>query len=267
MKYTLGFIGAGNMAEAIARAAISRGVLPADRLVAADPSADRRAIFDSLGIATTDDNAAVLASSSTVLLAVKPQALPALHDALRHLDTDEQVIISIMAGQTTAAIERVIGRPARIVRVMPNTPLMVGRGMAGIALGGHARLGDDGLALRLFTACGEAIVVPETDLDAVTAVSGSGPAYLFYLAEAMQRAAAELGLSEHARPLVRQTLLGSAELLAQSDDTAAELRRKVTSPGGTTEAAIHHLDAHAVADTLLAALRAAHARSVELGES
>ena len=265
MRYDLGFIGAGNMAEAIIRAAVSRGVLAADRLIAADPSPERHRVLDSLGVASTDDNAEVVAASGTVLLAVKPQALPALSETLSRLDTERQVVVSIMAGLSSANIEAVIGRPARIVRVMPNTPLMVGRGMAGVSLGAHARPGDDDLALRLFCACGEAIRLPEADLDAVTAVSGSGPAYLFYLAEAMQQAAAELGLSDHARLLVRQTLLGAAELLQQSDDPPAELRRKVTSPGGTTEAAIRHLDNRRVSTAIVKALQAAYDRSVELG--
>ena len=263
--YDLGLIGAGNMAEAILRAAVTRGVVPAERLIASDPSPERLAVLASLGITGTHDNGEVIAGADVVLLAVKPQALPTLADALRQLKTDEQVVISIMAGLTSSRIEAVIGRPARIVRVMPNTPLMVGRGMSGVSLGPHARPGDEALAMRLFGACGEAVRLPESDLDAVTAVSGSGPAYLFYLAEAMQAAAERLGLSEHARLLVRQTLLGSAELLHQSDDTPAELRRKVTSPGGTTEAAVRHLDKKQVSDAIVEALHAARDRSVELG--
>ena len=267
MRYELGFIGAGNMAEAIIRAAVSRGVLAADRLIAADPSPDRHRVLEALGVAATGENAEVVTTSETVLLAVKPQALPALAEALGGLDTKRQVVVSIMAGLSSAKIETVIGRPARIVRVMPNTPLMVGRGMSGVSLGEHAQPGDDNLALRLFGACGKAVRLLESDLDAVTAVSGSGPAYLFYLAEAMQRAADEMGLSDHARLLVRQTLLGSAELLHQSDDPPAELRRKVTSPGGTTEAAIRSLDEHDVAELIVEALHAARDRSVELGEA
>ena len=266
-RYDLGFIGAGNMAEAILRAAVTRGIVPAGRLIAADPSLDRLALLEPLGIAGTHDNGEVIAGADVVLLAVKPQALPALADTLQRLDTDNQIVLSIMAGVTSTRIEAVIGRPARIVRVMPNTPLMVGRGMSGVSLGPHARPGDEALAMRLFGACGEAVRLPESDLDAVTAVSGSGPAYLFYLAEAMQLAAERLGLSDHAHLLVRQTLLGSAELLHQSDETPAELRRKVTSPGGTTEAAIAHLDHRRVADSVVEALQAARNRSVELGEA
>ena len=265
MTFRLGLIGAGNMAEAIARGALDRGVLPAGSLCAADPSPARLALFEGFGVTPLADNAAVVAASDVVMLAIKPQVLPALSADFARLDRDRQVVISIMAGLGAEKIEAVLGGPTRVVRVMPNTPLMVGRGMSGVALGPHARPGDDGLAMELFGACGEAVRVSEADLDAVTAVSGSGPAYLFYLAQAMERAAEELGLSSHARGLVTQTLLGSAQLLHQSDDSPAQLRRKVTSPSGTTAAAIAKLDALNVSDAVVAALTAARDRSIELG--
>jgi len=255
------------MAEAMARGAASTGVVDAAAMVAADPSSDRLAVFKSFGVASAADNAELVAAADTVVLAIKPQALPKLSEAWAAIDTERHVIISIMAGISSAKIAQAIGKPVRVVRVMPNTPLMIGRGMAGVALGQHARPGDDELAMKLFGACGEAIRVDEADLDAVTAVSGSGPAYLFYLAEAMQQAAEQLGLSDNARLLVNQTLLGSAELLNESSDTPAELRRKVTSPGGTTEAAIKHLDAQNVKQNIVAALRQARDRGAELGQS
>jgi len=266
MPYTLGFIGAGNMAEAIAKAAIAGKVVPAEKMIAADPSEARRQVFEKLKIAVTDDNAAAIAGSACVLLAVKPQMLASVAPLLAAHLTDGHVVVSIMAGITSAKLEAAIGRPARIVRVMPNTPMMVGKGMAGVAPGSHARTGDDELALELFTAGGShAIRVKEAQLDAITAVSGSGPAYLFYLAEAMHDAAAQLGLAEHADTLVRQTLLGAATLLDTSPDTPAELRRKVTSPGGTTEAAIRVLDERAIKAAVVEALKAAEARGKELG--
>ncbi|MEM0915617.1 MAG: pyrroline-5-carboxylate reductase [Planctomycetota bacterium] len=277
LPHTLAFIGAGHMAEAIARAAIDHGVVPVDRLIAADPSAERRAVFAELGVATTDDNAVAVASAEQVLIATKPQAVTAADgafarqfgDAIR----DGQVLITIMAGITTAKLADALGKPAQgpgappIVRVMPNTPMLVGRGMAGVALGPGAKPGDDGLAMRLFSAGDSlAIRVDEPHLDAITAVSGSGPAYLFYLAEAMTKAAHDLGLAEHADTLVAQTLLGAAELLADSEHPPAELRRRVTSPGGTTEAAINHLDSKTSHGAIVDALKAAEARSKELGQ-
>lgn len=265
MDYELGFIGAGNMAEAIARGAIQRGVMPVTKIAAADPAMPRRAVFQQLGVMTSANPADIATRCKHLLLAVKPQALPNLAELLGSLDAGNQIVMSIMAGVSSAKIESHLGGTGRVVRIMPNTPLMVGRGMTAIALGDNARDGDDGLAMKLFGACGEAIRVEEKLIDAVTAVSGSGPAYLFYLAEAMQTAAQELGLGDHARLLVNQTLLGSAELLTQSDDTPEELRRKVTSPGGTTEAAVNHLEQNAVKDTVVAALRAARDRGIELG--
>lgn len=273
MQYQLGFLGAGNMAEAIVRAAITKGVLGAKDMIASDPAEARRMVFDKLGVATAAFNADVIKQSRQVLIAVKPQVMAqAAADIAKH-GHGEQVLISIMAGVTTRKLADTIraaapgrGATARIVRVMPNTPLQVGYGMAGLCLGGDARPGDEAMALRLFTAGGAAIVVAEPAIDAITAVSGSGPAYLFYLAEAMEKAARELGLGEHAPLLVRQTLIGAAHLLAESGEPPADLRRKVTSPGGTTEAAIRHMDGNKSIDVIVNAIKAAQARSVELGQ-
>ena len=266
MTVTRGFIGAGHMAEAIARAAVTADVLKPDRMIAADPSEARRAAFEALGVATTTDNAGVVEKATHVLMAVKPQVMEAAAQTSAQALRDDQVVISIMAGVNTARLAQAIGRPTRIVRVMPNTPMMVGKGMAGVALGEHARPGDEDLAMRLFgSGDSRAIRVDESTLDAITAVSGSGPAYVFYLAEAMEMAAEELGLGEHSALLVSQTLLGAATLLAQSEETPAELRHKVTSPGGTTEAAIRHLDANKTLDVIVNAVKAAKHRSVELG--
>ena len=266
MPSQLGFIGAGNMAEAIAKAAVSGAVLGPNDMVAADPSEDRRQAFADLGIRVVSTNAEVVRACDQVLLAVKPQVIATAAAEFREHLGDGQIIISIMAGITTAKLCALLDRPARIVRVMPNTPMMVGCGMAGIALGDHARAGDDDLAMNLFSAGDSlAIRVPESALDALTAVSGSGPAYLFYLAEAMQRGARELGLEPHADELVAQTLRGAARLLCESEDGPAELRGKVTSPGGTTESAIKHMDGNKTIDVIVNAMKAAEARSRELG--
>lgn len=272
MQWELGFVGAGHMAEAIARAAIDKGVLTPQQMIASDPSDQRRSVFSGLGIQTVSDNQQVIGQSKQVLLAVKPQSMPqAAADVGRH-GGDDQVILSIMAGVSTQKLADAmsagrppIGRP-RIIRIMPNTPLQVGFGMAGIAMGVHTRGGDEQLATRLFGAAGRVIMVDESQLDAVTALSGSGPAYVFYLAEAMQRAAGELGLAQHADVLVQQTILGAAHLLALSDQGPATLRRQVTSPGGTTEAAIGYLDEHQTADVIAGAIKAARERSVQLGK-
>jgi len=268
--YQLAFIGAGNMAEAIARAAVEHLILDPAQVIAADPSPQRRQAFVDRGIAVTDSNAEAIAAADQVLLAVKPQVMPDAARDLAYHGRPQQVVISIMAGVTCAKLAAAVGRPTRIVRVMPNTPLMVGYGMAGIALGPDASPGDDDLAMTLFSAgASKAIRVDESLMDAITAVSGSGPAYAFYLAEAMEAAAHELGLADHARTLVAQTLLGAAKLLEQSGENSggpADLRRKVTSPGGTTEAACNHLDQTGVMQHIIDALKAAEARSKELGQ-
>ncbi len=266
MKYKLGILGAGNMAEAIVRSALTHGLMMADQVVAADPSPQRREIFASLGVAVTDSNEEVITGAKQIMLAVKPQMISEIGPQLEALQADKQIILSIMAGITSTKIEEAVGgTPLRIVRIMPNTPLMVGTGMTGIALGEHARQTDGDFSLRLFGAAGEAIMVAESDIDAITAVSGSGPAYLFYLAEAMEQAAENLGLTQHAQLLARQTLLGAAKLLCESEDSAAQLRRKVSSPGGTTEAAINHMEEQSVRSSIVDAMAAAHARSLELG--
>ena len=266
MMYELGFVGGGNMAEAIVRAAVERGVVGAGKIIVSDPVPQRRAIFEAMKVATTESNAQVLASSRQVVLAIKPQMLAGLTDDLRAIDADTQIVISIMAGVTIGKIESVLGRAARVIRVMPNTPLMVGLGMSAVAVGPHAQSGDEELATRLFQAAGEAIRVDEAALDAVTAVSGSGPAYVFYLAEAMIDAAESLGLTaRHAAMLTKQTILGAATLMKDASDPPQELRRKVTSPGGTTQAAIEHMDSRALKSVMTQAIERAASRSRELG--
>ena len=272
MQYQLGLIGAGNMAEAIIRAGIAADVLDPKRVIAADPTEQRRAVFAQMGVTVTEDNDAVIGQSEQIMLAVKPQTLPKIASHLTGQLQPSQIILSIMAGISTAKLASAIAgdtadaQAMRIVRIMPNTPMMVGQGMSAIATSAAAHEGDDDLAMQLFAAGGQAIRVDESLMDAITAVSGSGPAYVFYLAEAMETAASELGLGEHARKLVAQTLLGAAHLLCASPDTAAALRRKVTSPGGTTEAAINHMESQNVRSAIVAALHAADARSKELGK-
>ncbi len=266
MSHVLGFLGAGNMAEAIVRAAIDKHVLPAGSIIAFDPAPARCDLFRGLGVSIASDNAQVIHASQQVLLAVKPQMFPQVAGELAAHLAPGHVVISIMAGLTTTKIASAMGKPVRIVRVMPNTPLLLGLGMSGVCLGKDAKPGDEALTLQLFGAAGKVVTVEEEHLDAITAVSGSGPAYVYYLAEAMERAASELGLGSQARALVAQTILGAAKMLADSPDSAAELRRKVTSPGGTTQAALEHMEKHQVAATITDALHAAHRRSVELGK-
>ncbi|MEM1107409.1 MAG: pyrroline-5-carboxylate reductase [Planctomycetota bacterium] len=268
MQYRLGFIGAGNMAEAIVRGAIESNVLEAGAILAADPTEERRDVFASLGVAVSADTGDVVARCEQMLLAVKPQVFPKLAGTLSSIDRDSQIVISIMAGVKSVAIEAATGGPTSIIRVMPNTPLMVGAGMSALARCGRSlttNSDDASLCVDLFRGCGEVTMVSEDNLDAVTAVSGSGPAYVFLLAEAMAEAAVEMGLGGCHDLLVQQTILGAAKLMLESDESPEALRRKVTSPGGTTQAAIESFQASGFEEIVTKALRAARDRSVELG--
>ncbi len=266
--FSLGFIGAGNMAEAIARGVIRSGLFRADQIQASDPSPARRAVFvDDLGIATTEDSGAVAAAAQIVILAVKPQVITeALEQISPKLGTDT-LVISIAAGISCAYIESKLAPGTRVVRVMPNTPMLVGAGISGIAKGTKAIDADVITAERIFRAGGKTVRIAETQMNALTALSGSGPAYVFYLVEALAAAGVKVGLSESdSKTLARETVIGAAQLLDQSSDAPEELRRKVTSPGGTTQAAIETLQAGDFIGLMSNALAAAERRGKELGK-
>jgi pyrroline-5-carboxylate reductase len=270
LAFDLGIIGAGNMAEAIARGLIRSGQLSAAAMIVADPSAARRDLFQTqLKIQAVDDNAAVARQSSVLLLSVKPQTMPAALATIAAAADAKTLVISIAAGTSIRFIAAGLGGgiPWRIVRAMPNTPMLVGEGATAICAGENATEADLAEARRIFESAGIVIQTTEDKIDAVTAASGSGPAYFFYLAEQMIAAAIELGLPpDQARLLAAKTAVGAARMLMESPDSPAELRRKVTSPGGTTEAAIKHLDASHWPAAIVDAVKAAAARSRELSK-
>lgn len=263
----LGFIGGGNMATAIIAGALRGGYCGAADVTVSEPDAERQRALREMGVEATWDNAAVARSAATLVLAVKPQMMS---DALASLrgafDPRRSRVISIAAGTRIASIAADLPAGARIIRVMPNTPLLVGAGMSVLCAGSGVSPADLQVATALFAASGQTLTLPEEAFDAVTAVSGSGPAYVFLLAEAMAEAGRREGLPEAAAAqLARQTIAGAGAMLAQSADTAAELRRKVTSPGGTTAAAVAALEAGGFGDLLARAIAAASARGRELG--
>jgi len=264
----LGFIGAGNMAEALCRGIISSGVLQENEIIAADVSSARRDHFGrKFRVAVTADNEEVVKESQTVIFAVKPQNMPEVLEQVGPLFAAEQLIISIAAGISTAFIEKFLKEETPVIRAMPNTPMLVGSGMAAIARGKHAREQDSAAARRLLESAAAVIEVEENLIDAVTALSGSGPAYFFYLIEAMIEAGVSEGLSpEDALKLAGRTCLGAAKLLLESGESPQELRRKVTSPGGTTSAAISSMEGDKVRAAVVKAVKAAAARSRELGK-
>jgi len=262
----IGFIGAGNMAEALCRGVLAAGLAPPQRVAAFDPEEERRALFaDDLGVKVASGNDEVIAGADVIVLAIKPQALDDVLPPVGALIGGDKLVITILAGVRTSRIEDICAEGARVVRAMPNTPMIAGAGMAALCRGANASEEDLETALEIFRAAAKVVTVEEDRMDAVTAVSGSGPAYFFYLVEAMTEAGVAEGLNpETAALLASETLLGSGRLLAQAADDAAALRAKVTSPGGTTQAAIECLERDGVKDSLVAAVRRAAERSREL---
>jgi len=256
------------MAEAIVRGVLAAQVLRPWQIIAADPSVDRRELFATqLGINTVAANAEAAADADAVLLSVKPQQMSAVLDELKPALPPSALVISIAAGISTGFIQDRLGGRRRVVRVMPNTPMLVGKGMAALSRGQFASEQDVAQVRRLLEAAAKVVEVEESKLDAVTAVSGSGPAYFFFLVEHMVSAGQQLGLSEQeAHTLAVTTALGAAQMLVESGQSPQELRTKVTSPGGTTQAAIQTLQARQVPEAILEALQRAAQRSRELGK-
>lgn len=264
IQQRIGFIGGGNMAEAIIRGLLAAG-MTVDQIKVSDPSAERRTLLsETFGISTGSDNRKVVRNSDVVVLAVKPQVHRQVLSSLDR-DDDGRLFVSIMAGIRTAALEDVLGSTDRVVRVMPNTPALVLAGAAAIA--GGSRSTDDDIALTrdIFATTGETVIVGEQLMDAVTGLSGSGPAYVFSFIEALSDAGVKNGLPrDTATRLAAQTVLGAARLLLETAEHPAVLREKVTSPGGTTIAGLHALEDKGFRAAVMAAVDAATARSKEL---
>lgn len=260
------FLGAGNMAEALVKGIVDSGLAAPDSLCLTDIRAERlEQMRDQYGVRGTQDNTAAVRAADVVLLCVKPQQMQEVLTPLRGLNSGA-LWVSIAAGVTTSAIEKALGGEARVVRVMPNTPALVRKGAAGIAKGAFATGQDIEMVCELMESVGICEVVEEEDLHAVTALSGSGPAYVFYLVESLLAAAAELGLEPGAaRRLAVQTVIGAGELLAAESETEpGVLRERVTSKGGTTAAALAAFEAGGVGAGLRQGVLAAAARSREL---
>ena len=266
---SVGFIGAGNMAKALAGGLLARG-WAAERLYAADPNTEARAGWHAkFGLSCGDDNVAVARAAEVLVLAVKPQQMATVARALAPAVRGRRVIvISIAAGIRLAQLEAWLGRGVAIVRAMPNTPALVGSGAAGMYANTHVDAAGRQLAHDILASVGIALWLDTEDqLDAVTALSGSGPAYFFLMMEALERAGVELGLvPAAARALTLATALGAARMATASEEDPAALRARVTSPGGTTEAAIQLLQQSNYADLIGRALKAAAVRARELAE-
>lgn len=263
-KFQLGVIGAGNMAEALVRGILDAGVLAPETVVACDPHEKRRAVFAELGLATCDDNQTA-ARAEVVLLSVKPQVFDRVVGEAGAVMDAGTLVVSIAAGIRTNRIAGLLPTGVRIVRVMPNTPLLVGRGAAGIAAGSNASAADVARVEKLLGAAGKTFVVEEADLDALTAVSGSGPAYVFRFVELLAAAGEAAGLTrELATELARETIIGAGRMLEKSASSAGTLREQVTSPGGTTAAALAAFQDGDWRKLVTEAVLVAKQRSIEL---
>jgi pyrroline-5-carboxylate reductase len=260
------FIGAGNMAEALVKGLVAGKVCAPGALTVTDPREERRAFFQkAFGVHAEASNAEAAKHAEVLFLAVKPQVLPAVLQELAGAAPATALVVSIAAGTRTAAIESALGGRPRVVRVMPNTPALVGQGASAICPGRWATDADLEAVERMMAAVGLAVRVTEAEMDAVTALSGSGPAYVFLVLEAMLAAGEKMGLAPAvARALALQTVAGAAKLAAESDATPGELRERVTSKGGTTAAALEVLREAKFHDALAKAILAAQKRSREL---
>jgi pyrroline-5-carboxylate reductase len=263
----IGFIGAGNMAEAIIRGLLESRTVDPGNITASDVMPQRLEFMaTTYGIGTTEDNGALLAAADILVLAIKPQvAGQVLAHIASHTD-DTKLLISIVAGLTTATMTAALGAGPRIVRTVPNTPVFVGEGMVAIAADGPAQEEDYAAAAAIFEPVARIVMVEEKHMDAAIGVSGSGPAYGFLMIEALSDGGVKMGLPRPvALELAAQTLLGAAKMCLESGRHPGQLKDMVTSPGGTTIAALHKLEAAGVRSGLMDAVEAATRKSAELG--
>jgi pyrroline-5-carboxylate reductase len=270
-------IGGGNMGKAIVVGGVNAGILSPQRVCVADPAAEKRARFGALGVqvvATTWDAVTWLGSNASrpedgqVLLAIKPQSLVVCAEEIKQLRgaISGRIVISILAGASSSRVRECLGGDIHVIRAMPNLPAAIGKGVTALCVGAGASAGDAAFARKIFAGIGPAVVdLEESMMDAFTAVAGSGPAYLFYLAESMVQGAMRVGFSHaDALKIVRGTLAGSAAMLEQSADEPSDLRAAVTSKGGTTEAALKVLNSKTVLQDFADAIEAARDRGREL---
>ena len=265
----ISFIGGGNMAQALISGLVSCGVKPS-LITVADPSSEAREQLAAKGLNTVDpttDAKAAVIGADIVVLAVKPQVMKAVVSGFADV-LDKQLVISVAAGLSTALLSNMLGGYSNIVRAMPNTPAMIQMGATGLYGTDDISAEQKQLATAVMEASGLVMWVDnEEHMHAVTAVSGSAPAYMFYFIESMVDGAVALGLDkEQASALAMQTMLGAAKMAMGSEDSAAELRRKVTSPNGTTQAAIESMQANDISRQIVEAMQACYDRSQALSE-
>jgi pyrroline-5-carboxylate reductase len=260
----LGIIGGGVMAEAILSRLLSQGIYPADRVIVSDVSSDRRSYLQQTYQVNVTPRNLEVAQAETVILAIKPQVLANIAEELSGAEVACKLWLSILAGASLDRLEKIFKQP--VIRAMPNTPVMVGYGMTALTAGHNVSPQHLDRAQRIFAAVGEAIIVPEAWMDAVTGLSGSGPAFAAIAVEALTDGGVAVGLPRAvAAKLALQTVRGTTELMIQKDLHPALLKDQVTSPGGTTIAGVASLEASGFRAALIQAVQAAYRRSQELG--
>jgi pyrroline-5-carboxylate reductase len=266
----ISLIGAGRMATALARGFIEFGIMNATAIRASDPMPAAREAFEREvpGVKVGDNNVSVVKGADIVLLAVKPQQMADVLAGIRDVISRDALVVSIAAGITLDRLAASLPPGERIVRVMPNTPCLIGRGASCFSLGPHASRSDAENVASLFSAVGAAFEVPESQLDAVTGLSGSGPAFVYSMIEALTEGGVAGGLPPKlAAELAARTAVGAAEMVLQTGETPAVLRDRVTSPGGTTQAGLAVLEKQRFQEAVVEAVDAATRRSAELGRS
>jgi pyrroline-5-carboxylate reductase len=264
----IGFLGAGKMATALARGWLAAGFISPQGALASDPVSQARQSFQTeTGLRSTENNREVVAASDLLVLAVKPQSMDALLAEIRPVASGRHLVLSIAAGVTLRQLRAGLGPDRRLVRVMPNTPCLVGASASGYAPGDAATSDDLALVDRLLNAVGRAFRLPEHLLDAVTGLSGSGPAFVYVIIEALSDGGVRMGLPRDvATVLAAQTVLGAAKMVLESGSHPGVLKDMVASPGGTTIAGLHALERGGLRGTLMDAVEAATRRSAELGQ-
>jgi pyrroline-5-carboxylate reductase len=266
-NHTIGFIGAGNMAEALIRGLVRGNHMPASRISASAPRQERiDQLARAYGITGSVDNREIATAAGVVVLSVKPQIIDKVLREIGDQLRPGTLVISIAAGFATEAIESTVAQGVRVVRAMPNTPALVGAGATAISPGKHASESDLATAKAMFDAVGITVVLDEVHLDAVTGLSGSGPAYIFLILEALSDAGVKVGLARrNAQLLAAQTVMGAAKMLLETDEHVGRLKDMVTSPGGTAIAGLHTLEQGGLRTTLINAVETATKRAKELG--
>ena len=267
-KLTIGFLGAGKMATALAKGFIRAGLVTPNQVIASDVSEAARAAFaKETGAKTTASNPDVAKFAQVLVLAVKPDQVGGALGEIRDDFSEKHLLVSIAAGVTLAKLEASLGADARIIRVMPNTPALVGSSATGFALGKSAAAPDAEIATKLFSSVGVAFQVKESLLDAVTGLSGSGPAYVYLFIEALSDGGVAAGLPRDvATKLAAQTVLGAAKMVLETGQHPGALKDMVTSPGGTTIEGLHELEKGKLRGTVMSAVRAATDKSKKLGQ-